>query len=209
MTREAIVARLSAQRVLPVLRLAGAQETLDAVGCLHESGFRAFEITMTTPDAVALVGALVRERPDSLIGAGTIVDVANAEACLSQGAAFLVTPYPVRGVAARCRAARCAAMIGAFTPGEVATALEEGADVVKVFPASTGGPSHIAALKSIFPGICLCPTGGIDHEQIPAYLQAGAAMVGAGSRLVDRDALARGDRNAVVANARRYLQYGA
>ncbi len=209
MTRDEIVARLPAQRVLPVLRLSGAQETLDAVGCLHEAGFRVFEITMTTPGAEALVGRIVRERPDSLVGAGTVVDVPSADACLAQGAAFLVTPYPVRGVAARCRAMQRAALIGAFTPAEVAVALEEGADFVKVFPASTGGPAHVAALKSIFPDIRLCPTGGIDHERIAAYLKAGAAMVGAGSRLVDRDALARADRDAVVANARRYLQLGA
>ncbi|MCO5101409.1 MAG: bifunctional 4-hydroxy-2-oxoglutarate aldolase/2-dehydro-3-deoxy-phosphogluconate aldolase [Burkholderiaceae bacterium] len=209
MTREAIVARLSAQRVLPVLRLADAEQTLDAVDCLHEAGFRVFEITMTTPGAQAIVGRLVRERPDSLVGAGTIVDVAGAESCLAQGAAFLVTPYPVRGVAALCHAARRAALIGAFTPAEVAAAMDEGADVVKVFPASTGGPAHVAALGSIFPGVRLCPTGGIDNTQIAAYLKAGAAMVGAGSRLVDRDALARADRAAVVTTARRYLQQGA
>jgi len=209
MTREAILARLSAQRVLPVLRLADAQTTLDAVGCLHEAGFRVFEVTMTTPDAPALIGALVRKRPDSLIGAGTVVDPASADACLAHGASFLVTPYPVRGIVARCHAAQRPALIGAFTPGEVAAAIEEGADVVKIFPASTGGPAHVAALQSIFPGVRLCPTGGIDEERIAAFLKAGAAMVGAGGRLVDRDALARGDRAAVVANARRYLQHGA
>lgn len=208
MKRETILARLQAQRVIPVLRLPDARVTLDAVDCLHEAGFRVFEVTMTTPDAESLIATLARERPDSLVGAGTVVDGARAEACLAAGAAFVVTPYPVQGIAARCRAAGRVAFIGAFTPGEVSAAHVEGADVVKVFPASTGGPAHVAALASIFPGVRLCPTGGIDDARIAEYLQAGAAMVGAGSRLVDRDALARGDRSAVVANARRYLKNG-
>ena len=82
-------------------------------------------------------------------------------------------------------------------------------DAVREDSASWLGPAHVAALQSIFPGVRLCPTGGIDEERIAAFLKAGAAMVGAGGRLVDRDALARGDRAAVVANARRYLQHGA
>ncbi|HEY0877306.1 MAG TPA: bifunctional 4-hydroxy-2-oxoglutarate aldolase/2-dehydro-3-deoxy-phosphogluconate aldolase [Zeimonas sp.] len=209
MTRDAILARLAAQRVLPVLRLPDAGATIDAVDCLHEAGFRVFEITMTTPGAEDLIARLARERSDSLVGAGTVVNVARADACLASGAAFVVTPYPVQGVAARCRAAGRIALVGAFTPAEVAVAIDEGADVVKVFPASTGGPAHVAALASIFPGVVLCPTGGIDDTRIAAYLNAGAAMVGAGSRLVDRDALARGDRSAAVAHARRYLQHGA
>lgn len=208
MTGNAILARLIAQRVIPVLRLPDARATLDAVDCLYEAGFRVFEVTMTTPDAESLIATLVHERPDSLVGAGTVVDVARAEACLARGAAFVVTPYPVRGVAQRCHAAGRVAVVGAFTPAEVAVAIDEGADIVKVFPASTGGPAHVAALASVFPGVRLCPTGGIDETQIAAWLQAGAALVGAGSRLIDRDALARGDREAAVAHARRYLQYG-
>lgn len=209
MSRSELLARLVAQRVLPVLRLPDAQATRDAVACLYDAGFRVFEVTLTTPDAEALIEALVRERPDSLVGAGTVVDPARADACLQRGAAFVVTPYPVRGVAARCHAAGRVACIGAFTPAEAAVALDEGADVVKVFPASTGGPAHVAALASIFPGVRLCPTGGIDDTQIGAYLRAGAALVGAGTRLVDRDALARGDRRTAIEHAHRYLQNGA
>lgn len=204
-SRETLLARLREQRVLPVLRLRDVSATLDAVACLHEAGFRAFEITMTTPGAEALIEQLVRERPDSLIGAGTVIDIARAESCLARGAAFVVSPYVVHGLPARCAAAGRISFVGAFTPGEVAAAIAEGADVVKIFPASTGGPSHVAAIASVFPGVPLCPTGGIESGQVTSYLEAGATMVGAGGQLVDRAALARGDRGAAIANARRYL----
>ena len=207
--RGALLARLRAQRVLPVLRLPDAAATLDAVACLHEAGFRVFEITMTTPDAETLIARLARERPDSLVGAGTVTGADRAQACIERGASFVVSPYLVRGLARRCADAGRIAFVGAFTPGEVAAAIDEGADVVKIFPASTGGAAHVAALAAIFPGVPLCPTGGIDDTQIAAYLGAGAAMVGAGSRLVDRAALARGDRGAAIAHARRYLQHAS
>ncbi|RPH64473.1 MAG: bifunctional 4-hydroxy-2-oxoglutarate aldolase/2-dehydro-3-deoxy-phosphogluconate aldolase [Burkholderiales bacterium] len=207
MSREALVVRVLAQRVMPVLRLPDAAATLDAVSCLHEAGFRAFEVTMTTPDAVALIERIVRDRPDSLVGAGTVADLKTASASIDAGAAFVVSPFVVRGLAGACTAAGRVGFVGAFTPGEVAAAIEEGADVVKIFPASTGGPAHIAALASIFPALPMCPTGGIAETEIAAYLRAGAAMVGAGSQLVDRAALARGDRATAIARARRYLEF--
>ncbi|MBC6959596.1 MAG: bifunctional 4-hydroxy-2-oxoglutarate aldolase/2-dehydro-3-deoxy-phosphogluconate aldolase [Lautropia sp.] len=207
--RAALLARLRAQRVLPVLRLPDAATTLAAVDCLHETGFRVFEVTMTTPGAEALIEQVVRERPDSLVGAGTVTDLGRADACIGRGASFVVSPYLVAGLARRCAQAGRLAVVGAFTPGEVAAAIDEGADVVKVFPASTGGPAHVAALASVFPGVPLCPTGGIDDTQVAAYLGAGAALVGAGSQLVDRAALLRGDRSAAIERARRYLQHAS
>lgn len=162
---------------------------------------------MTTPQALALIARLARDLPDSLIGAGTVTDAQAARDCIAQGAAFAVSPFVVEGLAAVCTAAGRVSVVGAFTPGEVAAAAREGADVVKVFPASTGGPAHVAALTSIFPGITLCPTGGITDADVAAYFRAGASMVGAGSQLLDRAALASGDRAAAIARARRYLEF--
>ena len=85
-----------------------------------------------------------------------------------------------------------------MTPTEVRAALAAGADVVKIFPASSaGGPAHIKALRSVFPGVAFCPTGGVDARNAPDYLSAGAAFVGIGGKLVDEGALSRGDRAAV------------
>ena len=94
-------------------------------------------------------------------------------------------------------------MLGALTPTEVRAALAAGADVVKVFPAaSTGGPAHIRALRSVLPDVAFCPTGGVEPGNVAAYLEAGAAFVGMGGALVDERRIAAGDRAAIEAAAR-------
>jgi 2-dehydro-3-deoxyphosphogluconate aldolase/(4S)-4-hydroxy-2-oxoglutarate aldolase len=97
-------------------------------------------------------------------------------------------------------------MLGALTPTEVRAALVAGADVVKIFPASSvGGPSHIKALASVFPDVAFCPTGGVETANVAAYLAAGAAFVGMGGALVDEARIAAGDRAAIEAVARSVL----
>ena len=206
MTRERICERLVAQRVVPVLRLASAAQTREAVGCLHEAGFRVFEITMTTPGAVDLVGELAARLADSVIGAGTVLDIDAGRRCLDAGAQFLVAPCMVAGLPALAHEAGRAALVGGITPSEVLAAHREGADIVKVFPASTGGPAHLGALHAVFPEIRLCPTGGVTAANMNEYFKAGAALVGVGNNIVDVPALARGDRAAVIAHAKRFLE---
>jgi 2-dehydro-3-deoxyphosphogluconate aldolase/(4S)-4-hydroxy-2-oxoglutarate aldolase len=206
MTATGIRDRLVAQRIIPVLRLESAEATLRAVDCLAEAGFRTFEITLTTPGAVELIRELWRTRgSEALIGAGTVRDFATARACLDAGAAYLVCPCVVPGIAALAHAARRAALIGAFTPGEVLAAHQEGADIVKIFPASSGGPSHLGAIHAVFPEITLCPTGGITPGNLKDYFAAGAALVGAGNNILDAKAFAAGDRAGVIAHARKFL----
>jgi 2-dehydro-3-deoxyphosphogluconate aldolase/(4S)-4-hydroxy-2-oxoglutarate aldolase len=208
MTPAGIRDRLTVQRVVPVLRLASDEETERAVECLAEAGFRTFEITLTTPGAVALIARLAA-REDWLVGAGTVLDLDAARACVAAGAKFLVSPCLVTGMARLAHEAGRAALIGGFTPGEVLAAHREGADVVKVFPASSGGPEHLRAIHAVFPDIKLCPTGGVSLQNMAAYFAAGAALVGVGNNIVDQRALAAGDRASVVAHARRFLEPGA
>ena len=205
MTPSQVRDRLIAQRVVPVLRMASAAQTQEAVGCLHDAGFRVFEITMTTPGVVELIGDLSAALRDSVIGAGTVLDLEAGKRCLDAGARFLVSPCLVEGLPALAHGASCAALVGGFTPSEVFAAHREGADIVKVFPASSGGPVHLSALHAVFPHIRLCPTGGVTAGNMNEYFKAGAALVGVGNNIVDAQALARGDRAAVVAHAARFL----
>lgn len=202
----ALRARLTAQRVVPVLRLASAEETRFAVDCLVEAGFACIELTLTTPGAVELIAELrARMGPDASIGAGTVLDLASAERCIAAGADFLVAPCMVVGMAARAHAAGRVALIGGYTPGEVLAASREGADIVKVFPASSGGPAHLAAIHAVFPQIPLCPTGGVSLANMKDYFAAGAAFVGVGNNIIDTAALRAGERARVVDHARKYL----
>jgi 2-dehydro-3-deoxyphosphogluconate aldolase/(4S)-4-hydroxy-2-oxoglutarate aldolase len=95
--------------------------------------------------------------------------------------------------------------MGGFTPSEVLAARRAGADIVKVFPASTGGPKHLAAMHAVYPHIPMCPTGGVSLENMRDYFAAGAAVVGVGNNLIDVNALTRGDRNVVIAHAQQFL----
>jgi 2-dehydro-3-deoxyphosphogluconate aldolase/(4S)-4-hydroxy-2-oxoglutarate aldolase len=192
--------RLIAQRVIPVLRLAAAELTERAIDCLREAGFGIIEITMTTPGALDVI------QKTKNAGAGTVLDLDTARRCIGAGAQFLVSPCLVPGMAKLAHDAGRLVLIGGFTPGEILAAHREGADIVKVFPASTGGPEHLRAIHAVFPEIPLCPTGGVSLDNLNAYFDAGAVVVGVGNNIVDQKALAAGERARVVAHARRFLE---
>ncbi len=200
-----LIPRLRTARVIPVVRTGSAALAARAVDWLRGAGLTVFEITMTVPDAPALIRDLASD-PALLVGAGTVPDRAAAEACLAAGARFLVCPWVDPVVAEAAHGAGAIAMLGAMTPTEVRAALAARADVVKIFPASSaGGPGHVKALRAVFPDTVFCPTGGVDSHNAPDYLAAGAAFVGIGGRLVDEALLARGDRAGIEAAARDVL----
>lgn len=197
-----LIAEFRRARVVPVVRTSTAALAATAVEWLREAGLHIFEITMTVPDAPELIRGLAA-RPGLLLGAGTVPDAAAAETCLTAGARFLVTPWVDPEVIAAARSAGACAMAGAMTPSEIRAALAAGAHVVKIFPASSvGGPAHIRALRAVFPDVAFCPTGGVDAGNAPAYLEAGAAFVGIGGKLVDEARIAAGDKPAIQRAAR-------
>ena len=128
-----------------------------------------------------------------MLGAGTVLDSESARAAILSGAEFIVTPTVNIDVIKVCNRYDKVVMPGGFTPTEVLTAWEAGADIVKVFPADSVGPAHLKALKGPFPQIRLLPTGGVNLETIGDFVRAGASAVGLGSALVEKEALARGD----------------
>jgi len=200
-----LIPRLSAARVVPVVRTTKPELAARAVEWLRGVGITVFEITMTVPDAPGLIRALSVD-PALIVGAGTVPGREAAEACLDAGACFLVAPWVDPAVAEAARARGACALLGAMTPTEVRSALAAGADAVKIFPASSaGGPAHVKALRSVFPGVAFCPTGGVDARIAPDYFAAGAAFVGIGGKLVDEGLLARGERGAVEQAARDVL----
>jgi 2-dehydro-3-deoxyphosphogluconate aldolase/(4S)-4-hydroxy-2-oxoglutarate aldolase len=193
--------------VVPVLRFDDVEVARFAVNAVLAAGFGAVELTYTIPKVLDIVSDLRAAHGDKLLlGVGTVLNVQQAEDALAAGADFVVSPYVVLGMAACVRAHGKFSMVGAFTPGEVHVALNEGAEVVKVFPASSGGPSHVAALRSVFPQAKFCPTGGISIENIGAFLQVGASFVGVGNSLLDKQALLTRDASRAAESARRYRQ---
>jgi len=205
MTKAELMAALRAARVVPVVRTQVAAHAATGVRWLRDAGLRIFEITMTIPDAPALIAELSKVE-GVLVGAGTVPDAATARACLAAGARFIVAPWVDPALAEPCREADALLMLGAVTPTEVRAARAAGADVVKIFPASSvGGPGHIKALASVFPGVAFCPTGGVEPGNVQAFLSAGAAFVAMGGALVDEKRIAAGDRAAIEAAAKAIL----
>ena len=168
-----------------------------------EAGFPAIEITLTTPGAVEVIAHL---KDRCLVGAGTVLDLKTARRCVEAGARFLVAPCMVEELPALAREAGAASLLAGFTPGEVLAAHREGADIVKLFPASSGGPAHLAAIQAVFPAIKLCPTGGVTAENMDDYFKAGAALVGVGNAIVPIEALRKGEADAVKAHAAKFLK---
>ncbi len=200
-----MIAALRAARVIPVIRTATAGQSRLAVEWLAAEGFRTFELTMTTPGALEVLRDLAHD-PALTFGMGTVPDVATAHAAIAAGARFLVTPWVAPEIAAACRVQGALCMLGAMTPTEVRAAQDSGAEVVKLFPASTaGGPAHLKALRAVFPGLPFCPTGGVEPGNAADYLRAGAAFVGIGGKLADPRALATNDRATIQAAAREAL----
>jgi 2-dehydro-3-deoxyphosphogluconate aldolase/(4S)-4-hydroxy-2-oxoglutarate aldolase len=205
-----ITHQLLATRVIPVLRLRSRESAETAIDCLVEAGFGSVEVTLTTPGALEMIAALrAQSGPDFLVGAGTVLDLDSARACLDAGADYLVSPTLVPGMAALAASSQRIALTGGFTPGEILAAWREGAAIVKVFPASTGGVSHLAALHAVYPEIPLCPTGGVSTANMIDYFKAGASIVGIGNNVIDQQALAAGDRARVVDYARGFLDIAA
>ena len=196
---------LRAVRVIPIIRTQLKQDASTAIQWLRDAGFRTFEITLTVPDALALIRDLSSDR-SLLVGAGTVPDAAAARACIAAGAKFVVAPWVDPDLAAPCRDGDVLLMLGAMSPSEVRLAIAAGADVVKIFPAaSAGGPAHIKALRSVFPRTPFCPTGGIEPKNWIDYVAAGADFVGMGGAMVDIRQIKAGNRDAILSVAEKVL----
>jgi 2-dehydro-3-deoxyphosphogluconate aldolase/(4S)-4-hydroxy-2-oxoglutarate aldolase len=207
MTRVEIAGRIERAAALPVLRLRSAALAMRAVDVLLEGGLTVFEVTLTIPDALGAIRALVARLGDrAVIGAGTVLTAADARACIDAGAQFLVSPGLDPGVVTTARERDCVVAPGALTPTEVMTAMAMGADFVKIFPCSAvGGPKYIRALRGPFPHVKLVPTGGVTAATAAEYLDAGATAVGLGSDFVDDKMLAQEGGEAVLAARAREL----
>ena len=204
--RERVVASIEEAGVIAVIRLADARQLHAIVDALVEGGVRVLEVTMTVPGAVDLIRELSGTlRSDLLLGAGTVLDVDTASRVMDAGARFVVSPVFTREIIARCHERDVAVMPGCFSPTEILTAWEAGADVVKVFPATALGPTFFKDVKAPLPFVKLIPTGGVTLENAGDWIRAGAAAVGVGTALLDTKAIAAGDYGVVRANAARIM----
>jgi 2-dehydro-3-deoxyphosphogluconate aldolase/(4S)-4-hydroxy-2-oxoglutarate aldolase len=180
--------------IVAVVRSPDGAQLVEAVRALADGGVSVVEITMTVPDALEVLRQVRRALGDRvLLGAGTVLDTETARAVLLAGAEYIVAPTVNVDVIRVCQRYDKLVMPGAFTPTEILTAWEAGADIVKVFPADVMGPAFFKAVRGPLPQVRLMPTGGVDLTTAAAFLKAGACCLGVGSQLVEPKAIA--DRN--------------
>ncbi|MCX5769891.1 MAG: bifunctional 4-hydroxy-2-oxoglutarate aldolase/2-dehydro-3-deoxy-phosphogluconate aldolase [Candidatus Hydrogenedentes bacterium] len=184
----------------------GGEELSRVVEAVAAGGVQCIEVTMTTPGALQCIEAASKHLAgaDVLLGVGTVLDSETCRMAILSGAQYVVTPTLSISVIQMARRYGKPIFAGAYTPTEILTAWENGADFIKVFPASIGGPDYIKALKGPLPQVPLVPTGGVELDNLGAFLKAGASALGIGGNLVSKKLVAARDYKGLTENAKRF-----
>jgi len=165
------------------------------------------EVTMTTPGALDVIAdAVKRFGHEILFGAGTVLDPETARSVLLAGADFVVSPTLNLEVIALCNRYGIPVIPGCFTPTEMLTAWEAGADLIKLFPAEVGGPAWIKALLAPLPQLKIVPVGGVDINTAAAFIRNGAVALGVGGALIHQKLLDAGDMAELTRRAAAFVE---
>jgi 2-dehydro-3-deoxyphosphogluconate aldolase/(4S)-4-hydroxy-2-oxoglutarate aldolase len=192
--------------VVAIVRLDSSSQLQAVAEAIQAGGIQAIEFTMTTPGALGtLTEAAKKINGNTILGAGTVLDAETARAAILAGAKFIVAPNLNLEVIATAHRYSVAVIPGALTPTEIITAWDAGADIVKVFPASIGGPELIKALRGPLPQIKMMPTGGVDLNTAAAFIKAGSSAVAVGGNLVDKEVIKRGEFDKITNLAKQYV----
>lgn len=192
--RVTITSRLTAGGVVAIMRHTEASLAIDAAHALVAGGVHVVEVTLNTAGALGMIEALAKALGDTMvIGAGTVLSPEAVDEAVGAGARFVVAPNTSPGVINRAAHHDVPCVPGAFTPTEILTAWDLGADLVKLFPASAGGPRYLRDVRGPLNHVPIVPTGGVNPENVGEFIRAGAVAVGAGSDLVDRGVVERQD----------------
>ncbi|MGA8151909.1 MAG: bifunctional 4-hydroxy-2-oxoglutarate aldolase/2-dehydro-3-deoxy-phosphogluconate aldolase [Terriglobales bacterium] len=208
MTIDEVIRRIGEIGIVPVVRAATVEDATRAVEAISAGGIPIAEITMTVPNAVAVIRDVARQYGrDVLIGAGTVTTPQQAESCLAAGAEFIVSPGLSLPVLSAVLASGKLAIPGALTPTELMAARANGARLVKIFPCgSVGGAKYLKSLKAPFPDAELIPTGGVNAANAGEFIAAGAYALGVGAELVNPVALREGNLAQITQAARELIQ---
>ena len=195
MNKQEMFAKIEEVGLMPAVRVPSAADAVFAAETIFKGGIPVVEITMTTPAGVDVIAQLIREHPGTIVGAGTVLDVDTARACLGAGAHFLTNTGLDPELVEFAHKNDIPMIPGALTPSEVMMAKKSGAQLIKIFPCSSlGGPSYIRALQRPFPNTKMIAAGGVTQLTAEEYIRAGASVLGIGHELLPYEAVRK--RNA-------------
>jgi len=208
MEKREVFNRMISEGLVPVIRVTSASEAIDVSDAIKEGGVSFIEITMSVPGAIDVIKELTKKYKDDIImGAGTVLDTETGRAALLAGAQFIVSPTLNLDLVRLAHRYSALVIPGTMTPTEILTAWNEGADMVKVFPAAQlGGPEYIKAVRGPLPQILLVPTGGVNLQNAGAFIKAGATALGVGGELVDKKAIQEKKFNIITENTKAFLK---
>ena len=207
MTKLEQMQRVESCGVVAIIRANSSAELIEVAAAIKAGGVDLIEVTMTTPNALSVISDVAAQYGDEvLVGVGSVLDAETARAAMLAGAEFVVSPVTKLDVIEICNRYSKIVMPGAFTPTEILAAWEAGADYVKVFPSSSGGPSYIKDVKAPLPQIPMIPTGGVSLENAGEFIKAGSTALGVGSALVNNQVIADGRLDLLTENAKKLVE---
>jgi 2-dehydro-3-deoxyphosphogluconate aldolase/(4S)-4-hydroxy-2-oxoglutarate aldolase len=193
--------------VIAIMRAQSPDQLIAAAEAIRQGGVRVIEVTMTTPGALEVIAQATRQfGEETLFGAGSILDAETARAAILAGAGFIVSPVLKIEVIELCRRYSVPVIPGCYTPTEMLTAWEAGADMIKLFPASVGGPDLVQALRAPLPQLEIVPVGGVDLDTAAEFISKGAAALGVGSSLINQKLLDTGDMAELTRRAAAFIR---
>ena len=173
-------------KIVAVVRNANDGDIVDIANALLEGGVKILEVTAESPNFLSSIKQVRNKLGDKIIvGAGTVLDSETARTAIMAGAQFIFSPTVNNETIQITKRYGVISIPGAMTPTEILNAHEQGADIIKVFPANVLGPRYLKDVHGPLPYINLMPTGGINLSNIQEYFQNGAVAVGIGSTLVN------------------------
>ncbi|HUT20993.1 MAG TPA: bifunctional 4-hydroxy-2-oxoglutarate aldolase/2-dehydro-3-deoxy-phosphogluconate aldolase [Anaerolineae bacterium] len=193
--------------VIAIMRAQSSAQLIAAADAIRAGGVRVIEVTMTTPGALSVIEeATVRYGEEVIFGAGSVLDAETARAAILAGADFVVAPTLDLATVQLCSRYSVPVMPGCYTPTEMLTAWQAGADMIKLFPASVGGPALVKAILAPLPQIEIVPVGGVDLDTAAEFVANGAAALGVGSSLVSQKLLDAGDMDELTRRAKAFIE---
>jgi 2-dehydro-3-deoxyphosphogluconate aldolase/(4S)-4-hydroxy-2-oxoglutarate aldolase len=201
------VARFQAKPIMGILRGVAVEQLEPLIQAVASGGLETIEVTMNTPQAPLLIRK-AREAAQGrlMIGAGTVLSLDSLKIALDSGATFVVMPVLIKEVMAYCVKNAIPVFPGALTPQEIYTAWEEGATMVKVFPAKCFGPEYFREIRGPFQDIALLACGGVTPENMRDYFAHGASAIAVGAQVFRKEWLSNNEYARISFALKGYLQ---
>ncbi len=193
---------MNEKNIIAVVKFDDKQTSLDFSNACMQGGINLLEVITTRKNSFEIISEL-SHMEDVIVGAGTVLNVVSAEQAYNAGAKFIVSPHTDKNIINFTKSKGLISIAGAYTSSEIVNAYNLGADYVKIFPASSGGPDYVKAIKEALPFVKILVTGGINLQNSLDFISAGASLLGISTALTGKRVTF--DKDVVLKNSENFL----